>query len=129
VRRIGIGMRTFTHTRTGPTRRYGNAQLNAALTLIHSLSSSSDGTLGHGPVVSADDDAEIHEVRWIRIPVERAWSLYAHRICSIWYGRSKRLAFGVRTPAHRLMLVSMAMAAMGNLGPTGCASTSSLVGN
>ncbi|CAD6587128.1 MAG: Beta-1,3-glucuronyltransferase 2 (Glucuronosyltransferase S) [Cyphobasidiales sp. Tagirdzhanova-0007] len=45
----------------GPTRNFGNAQHNAALALVYHLSNSETGMLGHGPIFSADDDAEIHE--------------------------------------------------------------------
>lgn len=40
-------------------RHYGNAQHNAAYTLIHALSNPENGALGHGPIVSVDDDAEV----------------------------------------------------------------------
>ena len=42
-------------------RNFGNAQHNAALALVYHLSNSETGMLGHGPIFSADDDAEIHE--------------------------------------------------------------------
>lgn len=45
----------------GPTRNFGNAQHNAALAMIHHLSNHETGLLGHGPIFSADDDAELHE--------------------------------------------------------------------
>lgn len=44
----------------GPTRNFGNAQHNAALSMIYHLSNEHTGALGHGPIFSADDDAEIH---------------------------------------------------------------------
>lgn len=44
----------------GPTRNFGNAQHNAALSMVHHLSNDKTGMLGHGPIFSADDDAEIH---------------------------------------------------------------------
>uniref|UniRef100_A0A0S1MJ88 Uncharacterized protein n=2 Tax=Phakopsora pachyrhizi TaxID=170000 RepID=A0A0S1MJ88_PHAPC len=39
----------------GPTHRYGNAQQNSAYALIHRMVS----YLGHGPVVSIDDDGKV----------------------------------------------------------------------
>ena len=45
----------------GPTRSYGNAQQNAAYMAVHALSRKIDGVYGHGPLISIDDDAEIHE--------------------------------------------------------------------
>lgn len=41
----------------GPTRSYGNAQHNAALSMVHALT---ENYLGHGPILGVDDDAEIH---------------------------------------------------------------------
>lgn len=41
------------------TRHYGNAQHNAAYTMINALSDPAHGALGHGPIVSVDDDAEV----------------------------------------------------------------------
>jgi len=42
----------------GPTHHYGNAQQNAAYALIHRLSDPGlGGILGHGPVLSIDDDS------------------------------------------------------------------------
>ncbi|KAG0144999.1 hypothetical protein CROQUDRAFT_659247 [Cronartium quercuum f. sp. fusiforme G11] len=52
----------------GPTRRYGNAQQNAAYSIIHKLSETQSGIFGHGPVLSIDDDSnilpELLEIIW-----------------------------------------------------------------
>ena len=51
----------FIYFAYGPTRSWGNAQHNAAFTLMHALTDESRPVLGHGPIFSMDDDAEIHE--------------------------------------------------------------------
>lgn len=43
----------------GATRHYGNAQQNAAYTVIKALSDPDRGVFGHGPVLSLDDDAYV----------------------------------------------------------------------
>ncbi|KAG0142623.1 hypothetical protein CROQUDRAFT_662337 [Cronartium quercuum f. sp. fusiforme G11] len=46
----------FIYVAYGSTHRFGNAQQNAAYAIIHRLSNS---VLGHGPIVSIDDDAKV----------------------------------------------------------------------
>lgn len=49
----------FIYFAFGPTHHHGNAQQNAAYTMIASLSHSQTGIFQHGPVLSIDDDSEI----------------------------------------------------------------------
>lgn len=57
----------FAYLAFGPTHRYGNAQHNAAYTIIHALSNAETGAYGHGPIIGIDDDAELHEdlMNWL----------------------------------------------------------------
>ena len=64
---------SFFYFALGPTHHYGNAQIvrassaplltcqNGFYMATHALSRKIDGVFGHGPAISIDDDAEIHE--------------------------------------------------------------------
>ncbi|KNE95290.1 hypothetical protein, variant 2 [Puccinia striiformis f. sp. tritici PST-78] len=65
----------FIYFAYGPTRHHGNAQQNSAYALIHRLSQT---VLGHGPVMSIDDDgkvlSEVFDIAW-RVQTFGVWPM------------------------------------------------------
>ncbi|PLW29245.1 hypothetical protein PCANC_15759 [Puccinia coronata f. sp. avenae] len=65
----------FIYFAYGPTRHHGNAQQNAAYALIHRLSRT---VLGHGPILSLDDDgkvlSEVFDIAW-RVRTFGVWPM------------------------------------------------------
>ncbi|KAI9608901.1 hypothetical protein H4Q26_005093 [Puccinia striiformis f. sp. tritici PST-130] len=72
---VWISGLAFIYFAYGPTRHHGNAQQNSAYALIHRLSQT---VLGHGPVMSIDDDgkvlSEVFDIAW-RVQTFGVWPM------------------------------------------------------